>query len=137
MTLTPSNVRICRRVLLQTIKYRKFHRPGFTNWGLKFVISEGIKIFSDPWLTFTPPHFRISERNFKKCLDFRGVNVRIYGRTFPPTCTLTTEYPPSGGPQPRRRCTYTDEREMPVRTTGENLLDDGPKNEMLLCILKF
>ena len=66
LTLTPSNVRICRRVLLQTIKNRKFHLPGFTNWGLKFGISEGIKIFSDPWLTFTPPHFRISERNFKK-----------------------------------------------------------------------
>jgi hypothetical protein len=72
LTLTPSNVRIYRRVLLQTIKYRKFHLPGFTNWGLKFGISERIKIFSDPWLTFTPPHFRISERNFKKCLDFRG-----------------------------------------------------------------
>ena len=72
LTLTPSNVRIYRRVLLRTIKYRKFHLPGFTNWGLKFGISERIKIFSDPWLTFTPPHFRISERNFKKCLDFRG-----------------------------------------------------------------
>lgn len=137
LTLTPSNVRIYRRVLLQTIKYRKFHLPGFTNWGLKFVISEGIKIFSDPWLTFTPPHFRISERNFKKCLDFRGCKCPDIWKDFSSTCTLTTEYPPSGGPQPRRRCTYTDEREMPVRTTGENLLDDGLKNAMLLCILKF
>ena len=74
---------------------------------------------------------------FKIALTFGGVNVRIYRGTFPPACTLTTEYPPSGGPQPRRRCTYTDEREMPVRTTGENLLDDGLKNAMLLCILKF
>ena len=84
LTLTPSNVRIYRRVLLQTIKYRKFHLPGFTNWGLKFGISERIKIFSDPWLTFTPPHFRISERNFKSALTFGGVNVRIYRGTFPP-----------------------------------------------------
>ena len=75
--------------------------------------------------------------NIPKGLTLTPAYLRIYEGIFPPACTLTTEYPPSGGPQPRRRCTYTDEREMPVRTTGENLLDDGLKNAMLLCILKF
>ena len=65
LTLGSLNVRICRRVFLQTMKYWKCHLPGFTNWGLKFVISEGAKKVSHPGLTFTPPHFRISERTFK------------------------------------------------------------------------
>lgn len=63
--------------------------------------------------------------NIPKGLTLTPAYLRIYEGIFPPACTLTTEYPPSGRPQPRRRCTYTDEREMPVRTTGENLLDDG------------
>ena len=75
--------------------------------------------------------------NIPKGLPFGPAYLRIYEGIFPPACTLTSEYPPYGGPQPRRRCTYTDEREMPVRTTGENLLDDGPQNAILLCILKF
>ena len=55
---------------------------GFTNWGLKFVISEGAKKVSHPGLTFTPPHFRISERTFKKTpregLRFTPAYLRIY-----------------------------------------------------------
>jgi excisionase family DNA binding protein len=50
------------RVFPRTNKYQNFHLPGFTNGGLKFGISEGtFKKVSELGLTFTPPHFRISE----------------------------------------------------------------------------
>ena len=47
-----------------------FSETGFTKRGLKFGISEGtFKKFSEPGLTFDPPHFRISESFFQPHLD--------------------------------------------------------------------
>ena len=137
LTLAPSNVRIYRRILLQTIKYREFHLPGVTNWGLKFGMSESIKIFSGPWLTFNPPHYRISERNFKKCLDFRGCKCPDIWKDFSSHLHLDNWIPAIRWTTTAKTLHHSDEREMPVRTTGENLLDDGLKNAILLCILKF
>ena len=147
LTLTPSNVRICERTFPRQNLIPKlplswwpkaspkvvsevFSETGFTKRGLKVGISEGtFKKVSEPGLTLPPPHFRISERIFKNLSLapwLLGAQMSEYMKaSF--DCTLTIEYPPSGGPQPRRRCTYTDEREMPVRTTGGNLLDDGLK----------
>jgi hypothetical protein len=47
-----------------------FSETGFTKRGLKVGISEGTfkKVF-EPGLTFTPPHFRISESFFQLHLD--------------------------------------------------------------------
>ena len=128
---------------------RNHHLNRFQKFFLKLGLQKGVwkselvkglsKKVSELGLTLPPPHFRISERLFKNLSPapwLSGSQMSEYMKaSF--NCTLTIEYPPSGRPQPRRHCTYTDEREMPVRTTGENLLDDGLKNAMLLCILKF
>ena len=81
LTLGGLNVRICRRVFLQTIKYWKCHLPGFTNWGLKFVISEEQKSFP-PRVDFYPSSLPNKWKDFQKIpregLTSTPAYLRIY-----------------------------------------------------------